>query len=118
MTLPAPRIRWEDFPAGQAAGYVGTLNPAVFRIWEPENDDGEWMLTAAALPGAAGEQRYGSSPDELKAEAERWLEEFVSSLGAVFPEGECPECGFRPPTHTHDKNCSRYAPDTAATGEE
>jgi len=26
------------------------------------------------------------SPDELKAEAERWLAEFTSSLGASFPD--------------------------------
>ena len=40
------------------------------------------------LPGSdhrASEITQGASPEKLKAEAERWLEEFISSLGAIFP---------------------------------
>jgi hypothetical protein len=78
------RIRWEDAGNGESAGYPGTLDTAVFRIWTPEEGNGEWLLTAAMLPDAHGQRRYGSGPDVLKAEAERWLEEFVTSLGAVY----------------------------------
>ena len=77
------RIRWER---DGTEGYVGTVASRVFALWPPEEDDGEWLLTTA-LTGMEGERRYGA-PDELKAEAERWLERFVSSLGAVFPEDE------------------------------
>ena len=85
--ITTARIRWEDAPAGQAMGYVGMLSPCVFRSWEPEDGGSEWLLTAAALPGEAGKRLHGPTPDALKAEAERWLERFVSSLGAVFPDG-------------------------------
>lgn len=88
MSGATARIRWHDEPSGQATGHVGTLDPAVFRIWEPEEDGGEWMLTAAALPGEAGKRRYADSPEKLKAVAERWLAEFVSSLGASFLPSE------------------------------
>lgn len=79
------RIRWQDDPeTGEATGCAGTLDPAAFRIWEA-SEGGEWLLTSI-LPGHQGARTYGATPDELKAEAERWLERFVSSLGAVFPE--------------------------------
>lgn len=88
--MSEPRIRWHDEPVnGESMGSVGTLDPAVFRIWAPEVPGGEWLLTAAMLPGFVGRRSHGASPDELKAEAERWLEEFVSSLGvslAVTPD--------------------------------
>ncbi|HZR50154.1 MAG TPA: hypothetical protein VFB06_11600 [Streptosporangiaceae bacterium] len=84
-----PRIRWHDEPeTGESMGSVGTLDPAVFRIWAPEEEGGEWMLTAAMLPGFVGRRFHAGSPAELKAEAERWLAGFVSSLGAIFPEQE------------------------------
>ena len=48
----------------------------------------EWALFCTTFPGASADMRYGgrddSAPDRLKAEAERWLEEIVSSLGASF----------------------------------
>lgn len=108
-----PRIRWENDPIGSTAGYVGTHKPWVFQIFKYAPTVERWTLIAQ-LPGMIGDDVRSPDPDELKSEAERWLSGFVAS-GAIFPEGECPECGFRPPTHTHDKNCSRYAPDTAAT---
>jgi hypothetical protein len=107
------RIRWEPAEHGGWIGYAGTLKPFIFQIHEacawkvPDLIDG--LALASTLPGDLGHYVRGTDPDRLKAEAERWLEEFASSLGAIFPEGECPECGFRPPTHTHDKNCSRAA---------
>jgi hypothetical protein len=86
------RIRWHDKPA-YITGHVGSLNPCVFQVFRPRNPDQEWLLTAD-LPGAEAVTRYGSSEDEIKAEAERWLEEFVSSLGAIF---------FSPPVERHGK---------------
>jgi hypothetical protein len=65
-----------------STGYVGTLEPLVFQIWRPSISS-EWTLTAR-LPGCGDKAVYGGGPDELKAEAERWLEEFVASLGASF----------------------------------
>jgi hypothetical protein len=113
--MSEPRIRWHDEPVnGESMGSVGTLDPAVFRIWAPEEEGGEWLLTAAALPGEAGKRRYGASPDDLKAEAERWLEEFVSSLGAVFPPvpgdafGRVPASDYQPSDYARASRV-RYA---------
>ena len=89
------RIRWEPTEYGGFAGYVGTLVPWAFQIYVPSvRDDRGWILQAQ-LPGALG--KYVTSPDdpdELKAEAERWLEEFISSLGASFkPEAAVRQAG-------------------------
>lgn len=76
------RIRWE--PDGDVLfGYCGAR---MFTIWPPDEDDGEWLLTAS-LPDHHGIRFYGTT-DELKAEAERWLERFVSSLGASFKDAD------------------------------
>lgn len=40
----------------------------------------------AEFPGLGRKNADSDDLEALKAEAERWLEEFVSSLGAVFPE--------------------------------
>jgi len=89
MTETTTRIRWEeDAEADEFIGYIGTLPAYMFLIC----DDGEpeWLLTSR-LPDDEGERCWRAPhPDQLKAEAERWLEEFVSSLGAVFPEEERP----------------------------
>ena len=81
------RIRWTDSRSSADdpafAGHVGDLC-TLFKIWPPDDPGDEWLLTAA-LPGKEGERLYGF-PTDLKAEAERWLAEFVTSLGAVFPE--------------------------------
>ena len=114
MTTPKPpagRIRWEDQPEpGGSIGYVGTLPGRAFTIWPPLAKDEEWLL-ACALSDMAAKRCFGSGPDELKAEAERWLEQFVASLGAVFPpepaaDPDCQECGFGLPRH--DVNCSQH----------
>ena len=82
------RIRWSDAPETvEVIGWVGTMASHVFTIWPPEEDGengGEYLLTGR-LPDHHGTRFYGTR-DELKAEAERWLERFVSSLGAVFPD--------------------------------
>ena len=117
------RIRWHDEDGSRdfaaLTGYIGTVDVPQFKIYEPDDRGGEhgaeWLLTSR-LPGQDS-ARYADDPDKLKAEAERWLERFVQSLGAIFPEGECPECGFRPPTHTHDKDCSHHRDAAPAAGE-
>jgi hypothetical protein len=86
------RIRWEPASDGGWDGKVGTLEPWVFGIWESKGAG--WALETQ-LPGAipAPGAIYRDSPDELKAEAERLLERFVSSLGAVFdPATAEPDC--------------------------
>src|SRR5690348_3499951 len=86
------RIRWSAASPGSLAtlaGRVGTLDAALFNIFEPHAREDCWILTSA-LPGFLGYRRFEARPDTtsetLKAEAERWLEEFVSSLGVAFPE--------------------------------
>lgn len=80
-----PRIRWQPEPGLFAgfSGYAGTLEPALFRIYEPDAPDGEHAL-CSMLPGMTGKASYGTE-DEVKARAEQWLSEFAASLGAVFP---------------------------------
>jgi hypothetical protein len=116
------RIRWEPAKYHGWTGHTGTLESWAFQVWQSNSDHGdvvlgEWELMTQ-LPVAVPRDglRHSHDPEVLKAEAERWLERFVVSLGAVFPEGECPECGFRPPTHTHDKDCSRYRQAEASHG--
>lgn len=112
MTETIIRIRWETGQWDNLVGYVGTVEPWTFQIWHIR-DDGHWSLISS-LPGMQNKDSYsyGDDPDALKAKAERWLEEFVSSLGAIFPEPptpdpDCEECGFGLPRH--DKDCSHYA---------
>jgi hypothetical protein len=92
-TTPIPaqgagRIRWEETRYGHSGtgwiGYTGTYELWVFRIYR---DEQRWRI-GCRFPGVAGEAEPGAGPDELKAVAGRWLEEFVVSLGAVFPPGE------------------------------
>jgi len=86
------RIRWQDdhdSETGAAVGYVGAVASYVFKIWPPEDDDAEEWMLATALPGMAFKRADDADPEKLKAEAERWLEEFVASLGAIFPDQFC-----------------------------
>jgi hypothetical protein len=99
------RIRWEptrhsdlDGEDGGWDGKVGTLEPLAFQVWRSNCDFrdvvlGEWVLSIR-LPGPLSEQLpHGHDPEALKAEAEKWLERFVSSLGAVFGPGTAePDC--------------------------
>lgn len=82
------RIRWEPAPSYSLAAFVGRTgsNDAdVFKIFTPDMGEPDWILNSA-LPGWDNCRGHGNDPDALKAEAERWLEEFVSSLGAVFED--------------------------------
>jgi len=90
------RIRWEDDGAGGFEGYAGTLKPHAFTLWQSPCDGGDyvigdWVLVSTLPIPASSSIGYtystsGKDSDALKAEAERWLEEFARSLGAVFPE--------------------------------
>jgi hypothetical protein len=88
------RIRWEDNGYGGQCGYVGTLKPWAFQIWRPDPES-EHSRLDSTLPGQFARCAWSDGSD-LKAEAERWLERFVASLGAAFPTGpvtsRC-ECG-------------------------
>jgi len=97
------RIRWHHVNGTVVEwfGYVGTMTTtALFQILHPVAEPteavmgsrfDEWAL-CTTFPGESVKARYASDRDEtkavaeLKAEAERWLEEFVTSLGAVFPD--------------------------------
>jgi hypothetical protein len=80
------RIRWEPTVEGDSLiGYVGTLEPDIFLIWHANAGPGEWRLTSH-LPGQHEYHLYRDVAGILKAEAERWLEEFAASLGAMFPD--------------------------------
>jgi hypothetical protein len=100
MTTPIPaqgagRIRWAEDPVLHVwSGHVGTLAAQLFAIAAPLLETQGYLLMSR-LPGM---DFSCSRPalEEAQAEAERWLEEFVSSLGASFPAGpvisRC-ECG-------------------------
>jgi hypothetical protein len=79
------RIRWQTEPGVYSgfSGYVGTIEQALFRIYDPEAPDGEHAL-CSMLPGMGNKTSYGTEA-EVKARAEEWLGEFASSLGAFFP---------------------------------
>jgi hypothetical protein len=83
------RIRWEPNGHSGFLGYAGTLTDSdwLFQVWRLDAVTGTWRLSSS-LAGQFAWDLDHDGPDELKATAERWLEEFVSSLGAVFPEPE------------------------------
>jgi hypothetical protein len=92
MSIPATRrtpemtetrIRWERTGYGWRSS-VGLVDNWPFQIWNTTNAPTAWRLKSN-LPGPS-KPAFRDDPDELMAEAERLLEEFVSSLGAVFPE--------------------------------
>lgn len=85
------RIRWQDKEPGNgdvyhvaSIGFAGTAEEAAFIIYTPDELHAGWLLSVRLVPG--GLFLYAGTPDELKVKAERWLERFVSSLGAVFPD--------------------------------
>lgn len=85
------RIRWEDKTPGNSdvynvasIGYVGTRPESAFIIYTPDELHADWLLSVRLTPGS--QFFYAASRDELKDRAGRWLAEFVSSLGAIFPD--------------------------------
>lgn len=107
MTETPARIRWEPTKYGGWTGHVGTLAEEswLFQIWNAASVGGEWQLDST-LPGNFN-RATGTDPDDLKVEAERLLSEFLSSLGAIFPDevGEVYEF----PCCEHDLEAA-YAP--------
>ena len=87
------RIRWHDDGDNRVTGSVGTFDACTFVIMGPVFAGDEWVLMSR-LHGQGSITIHGDSPEMLKPEAERLLAEFVTSLGAVFPEpvtaGETP----------------------------
>lgn len=88
------RIRWTDNGMGGFDGHVGTSKRLTFELWQAPADAGftagDWVITSGLpLPDASGPgYTYafsGKDPGDLRAQAERRLEEFTSSLGAIFP---------------------------------
>ena len=78
------RIRWEDDGlSGNYVGHVGTAAEPAFKLYSLGGADPGWLLSVRLC--SAGKFFRSDDPDKLKAEAEQWLERFVSSLGAVFP---------------------------------
>jgi hypothetical protein len=82
------RIRWRPSPvSGSLLGYVGTLTPWVFQIWQPAA--GQWMLMTT-LPGldVPGNDPQAPAavirPAQLQAQAEVLLLLFAAHLGVHF----------------------------------
>jgi hypothetical protein len=96
MTETTARIRWErvDGTVTSWFGYVGSHKGPLFQILHPvaRKPDARTLFHKWALAAtfAQDEVRYPETAEgaqsALKAEAERWLERFVSSLGASFPD--------------------------------
>jgi hypothetical protein len=86
-----PRIRWERTGYGWN-GSVGLVEGWPFQIWGAVNSTGAWRLKSD-LAGQQKRSLFRDDPDELKAEAERWLEEFIASLGASFSPPVSPQEG-------------------------
>ena len=89
MTETTARIRWHEEYPGTHYGHVGTLETWKFELWQAPGDcgdykAGDWVLTAPFALAHWEPPVFGRDPDEIKAKAERLLERFVSSLGAVF----------------------------------
>lgn len=80
------RIRWQPELGlfSGFSGYAGTIGAALFRIYADQLAGGGHALLGNLLGMPSG-PAYGTE-GEVKAEAERWLEEFAASLGAVFPD--------------------------------
>ena len=89
------RIRWEQ-PVLTLYGFIaGEASQATFKVWPPESDDRQWLLTSS-LPGQYDRRLWDARPHALRKTAETWLEEFASSIGAVFPETPGHPRGCRP----------------------
>ncbi len=93
MTGTGERIRWEAAHEKSVTAYFGYAGTPtwLFQILRPVFK-GEPHALTTMLPGWPLQPEAGTfssavygTPDELKAEAERWLKEFVLALGAVFP---------------------------------
>lgn len=84
---PSARIRWtEDAVLSVWSGHVGTCGAQLFTIAAPLLE-GQGHLLMSRLPGM---DFSCSCPrlEQAQAEAERWLEEFTSSIGASFLPSE------------------------------
>ena len=87
MTETPARIRWQREDDNSLTGRTGTMTEPVFWIWPPESPGKAHILTSS-LPGRNGPQDIypNGFVADVKAKAEEWLEEFVTSLGAIFAD--------------------------------
>lgn len=83
--MSANLIRWERANDVAELGFAGSHEPWLFQIWTG-GEQRRWQLITATTLGV-DERPESADPDELKQQAETWLREFASSLGAVFPDG-------------------------------
>ena len=94
------RIRWTEQWPGTVYGHPGTLDSWGFELWLSDGhgdfETGEWVLTVPFIFGdhlsMNGHYKLSDrDPEKLKAGAERLLEEFISSLGAIFKAPDLPQ---------------------------
>jgi hypothetical protein len=78
-------IRWTDASDGGFFGFAGRYQPAAFKVIPPGPGEDFWMLSNYMCP--LGTSRFGSAAGDMKQQAEAWLREFTSSLGALFAGG-------------------------------
>lgn len=88
------RIRWEPNADGDVLmGYIGSRPGIAFRIYAPDHQNCQWLLSVRLVADAkfiyASDRDEAKAIPELKNRAERWLEEFTSSLGAIFGVPDC-----------------------------
>jgi hypothetical protein len=75
-------IRWTDASDGGFFGFAGNYAPAAFKVIPPAAGEEFWTLHNYICPlGVSG---FGETEADAKQQAETWLREFVSSLGALF----------------------------------
>ena len=80
--MSANLIRWERANDVAELGFAGSHEPWLFQIWTG-GERQRWQLITATTLGV-DERPESADPDELKQQAETWLQEFASSFGAVF----------------------------------
>ena len=89
------RIRWTEdvtvVPIGGSVsaweGRVGNVARGTYLfLITLRSLGGDDYALCTELPSMGKKRAYDPDPEKLKAEAERWLTGFVTSLGAVFPE--------------------------------
>jgi hypothetical protein len=110
------RIRWYEDGALQVwsgFGHAGQAGAQLFTIAAPLPGSDSGYLLMSRLPGM---EDFGCSRPRLEdaqAEAERWLEEFVSSLGASFRDDSDCSTITRFEVIDHTKGLVSRSPDRA-----
>jgi hypothetical protein len=77
-------IRWTDAGELGRFGLAGTHEPVAFRVSPPDRSEGEERWMVLVFLGGSATHRWGETEAEAKQQAETWLREFITSLGALF----------------------------------